>query len=519
MLFREKKKILFILAFVSMLFFYIDKVEAATENTATIKNRFAGSIVLEDRYFDKLYWYIDPVSQERYLLKNGDTLSRLLKNLSTGISDKDLAKLPNSDNNDAIDWEMTQKLKGSFLLQVENNGQIWYLNPLDQKIYSIDNGKNGLETLKNLALKLDEEKLSLFTINENLKVKTPDAPAIDFSIYWNVWDRLKMDHFNADSLSDVDRFYGSLTGMAEAMDDPYTQFFTPEGNQYFQENLEGSIEGIGAMVDIVDGIFTIVSPLENSPAQISGIKAKDQVLSVDGKNIFGFSLEKSISLIRGPKDTIVELEVFRPDTKETFVVPIKRNQIEIPYVESEILDKDIAYIKINMFSENMIAEFNKAKEATINENTRGVIIDLRNNPGGYTTVVRKLSDYWLAPGDKIYSEKYSDSTYMYTAYSEAEIKLPTVILINSGTASAAEIFTAALSEHDLAQTVGETSFGKGTGQSLENFSDGSALKYTVFEWLTPLNNSVGEIGLEPDFVVSNYEKNDLQLLKAKSLLK
>lgn len=515
----KMKLLFFVFIFTSVLLIYTNAAQASPENKDIFKSRFSGSIVMEDRHFDTLYWYIDPQAQEKYLLKDGVTLSRLIKNISIGISNENLNKLPSIDTENNVDWNITNRLKGQFLLQVENNGQVWYLNPLDQKTYKIANGKDGLDTLKNLALELDTEQLSLFETNDNLKTKITAMPEVDFSIYWDVWNRLKMDHLNSASSTDIERFYDSLKGMTEGMNDPYTQFFTPQNNELFQGSLDGSIEGIGAIVDVVDGIFTIVSPLKDSPAEKAGLQANDQVLSVDGVDIRNFKIDDSIYLVRGPKGTTVKLEIHRPKTKKTFFVSVKRDVIDIPFVEYEKLENNIAYIKINMFSDDMIDEFDIAKEAVIDNKTKGIIIDLRNNPGGYTSIVRKLSDFWLSPGDKIYSEKYSNYSHIYTAYSKPEINMPTIILTNQGTASASEIFTAALREHGLAQVVGDTTFGKGTGQALENFSDGSALKYTVFEWLTPMNNSIQDVGIKPDYFVENNEKSDLQLLKAQNLLK
>lgn len=512
------KNLVFIFSFAAVLFICTAPAQAATEDDETIRQRYSGSVVIEDRKFEKLYWYIEPNTQEKYLLKNGDTLSRIIKNISRGIDNDNLNKLPTNDEQENIDWQLTHRLRGNFLLQVEEGGQVWYLNPLDQKLYAIANGKEGLETLQNLAIELDKEKLNLFAENKELNIRVPAMPAVDFSIYWDVWNSLKMDHYKAETLNDVDRFYGSLKGMADALGDSYTQFFTPQNNQFFQENLEGSVEGIGAIVDVVDDVFIIVSPLNESPAKKAGLESRDQVLSVDGIDIKGFSAEDTISLIRGQKGTNVKLEIYRPSTKKTFFVDITRDRVDVPFVEYEKLDNNIAYIKIHMFTEDIVTEFKKAREAVIDEKTTGVIIDLRNNPGGYTTSVRQIAALWLDPGDKIYSEQYRDIKRIYTAYSDAEIKLPTVILTNQGTASASEIFTGALKDHGLAQTVGETSFGKGSGQTIRSFSDGSALKYTIFEWLTPLDNSVEGKGLEPDFEIKNTPKNDLQLLKAKKLL-
>jgi carboxyl-terminal processing protease len=273
------------------------------------------------------------------------------------------------------------------------------------------------------------------------------------------------------------------------------------------------------MVETLEDVLMIISPLNGSPAQKAGLQAQDQIWIVDDVDIRGFTLDDAVALIKGEAGTTVILEIYRPSTNETFKVSIIREEINLPNVESKKLDNNIAYIKINIFSINLKNEFDSARAKVVDGSTDGLIIDLRNNPGGYTNSAVQLADYWLPEGALIMQEKFPEQTFQYTSRIDREINIPTIILVNEGSASASEIFTSALDENNVAQVVGQTTFGKGTGQSIQNFPDGSALKFTVFEWLTSDSKSLQDVGLVPDYVVENTLYSDEQLKKAKELLR
>lgn len=488
-------------------------------NAEEIRNLYAGSVVVEDNGYNQDYWYVDPDEKVRYYLSDGISVSRLLRKQGEGIGNKVLAKIPQNRDQQNADYDLVHKYRGHILLQVETDGSAWYINPLDDLRYHIENGKAGLETLQDLAIQISSPRLNAIpeATDTSLTKKTRDA--IDFDMFWQVQNTLKNYYYQPDKITDLDMFYGSLKGLANSLDDPYTEFFTPRNKQDFQNRLEGSVEGIGAYVDIKDGRFIIISPLENSPAKAAGLLPNDQVLLVDGRDIKGWLLEDAIAIIRGPSGTKVTLKIYRSSTDRTFEVTIVRAKVETPNIESKTIDGDISYIKVNIFSQDLPQEFASAVNQTINDKTRGVIVDLRNNPGGYTSSALNLAEYWLSPNQLIVRENYKNHSQNFNASAEPKIKLPTVILVNSGTASASEIFTLALSKNNLAQTVGETSFGKGTGQSLVNFEDGSALKYTIFEWFGPQDTSVEGKGITPDFVVEYNPNVDMQLQKAKTLFR
>lgn len=481
-------------------------------NADQIKQTYSGSFLVEDNNFDHHYWYIDPDTQERYLIKDGVSVSRLLKKIGVATHDKELDKI-------STDHNAGYEKRGEILIQVDKNGEAWYVNPIDLKKYYIQNGKDGFATIQNLALDISAIKLNAIPITDDPDFVLHSDSDINFSMYDAVKETLKNNFFKPDKVNDLNLFYGSLKGMADSLGDPYTTFYTPQKNTDFQDKLEGQVEGIGAMVDTIDGIFTIISPLDGSPAAQAGIKPDDQVLYVDGTDISGYLLEDATALIKGQAGTDVTLTIYRPSENKTFDVTITRAQIKVQNVSGKILENNIAYIKINMFSLNTKSEFDNIKKNLLTDDVKGLIIDLRNNPGGYTDPSINIADYFLPEGVPIFFEDFPNITYQYTSRIDKEINIPTIILINKGTASAAEIFSSALKENNVAQIVGETSFGKGTGQSLQNFSDGSALKYTIFEWKTPKRNSIQTVGIKPDYTVKNTDYSDLQLQKALELLK
>lgn len=520
------KRIIFLpLWLIAMTFLVIHPVKAVTfiisdgPNAQQIKDMYAGSILQNNDGYNKNYWYVDPATQAKYFIKDDVTMLRLVRSLGIGINNSNLNKLPQKRIDKKVDYALVNKYRGSFLLQTQDNNTAWYLNPLDNLLYKIEGGKVGLKTLQNLAIDIDSTKLNAIAVTKNLNYNKTSVDPINFDMFWQVQNTLKSDYYQPDKVSDSDMFYGSLKGIANSLNDPYTEFFTPKANHGFQDKLAGAVEGIGAYVDIINGKFTIISPLDNSPAKTAGLLPNDQVLTVDGTDISGWLLDNTINLIKGPKGSTVKLKIYRPTTTETFEINIIRDRVTIPTVIAKKLDNNIAYFKIGLFSQDLPALFFDAKNQTIKDDTKGVIIDLRNNPGGYTNSAIDLAQYWVPINKLILRENYSNRSENFNSTKNPSINLPTVVLINQGTASASEIVTLALSKNNLAKVVGEKSFGKGTGQNLVAFEDGSALKYTVFEWFGPQDTTIQGTGITPDFIVQNTGAIDLQLQKAIDLLK
>ncbi|MBU1203149.1 PDZ domain-containing protein [Patescibacteria group bacterium] len=511
----KQKVFIFSLSFFGLIVFaqFAKAVTVAIgPNASEIKQTYVGSFLVEDNNFQHRYWYIEPTSQERYLIKDGVSVSKLLKKIGEATHNIELDKI-SSDYNKAYDN------RGEILIQVDEKGEAWYINPIDLKKYYLQNGKDGFATIQKLALDISTVKLNAIPITKDPEFDLNSDFDINFGMYNTVKETLKNNFFKPDKVKDLDLFYGSLKGMSDSLGDQYTTFYTPNKNTQFKERLEGQVEGIGAMVDTINGLFTIISPLEGSPAQRVGLLPDDQVLFVDGVDISGYLLEDATELIKGPAGTEVTLNVYRPSENKYFDLTITREKIQVQNVSAKMLNNNIAYIKINMFSLNTKSEFDNIKNNFIKDDTRGIIIDLRNNPGGYTDPSVNIADYFLPEGVPIFFEEFPNISYQYTSRIDKEIDIPTVILVNGGTASAAEIFSSALQENGRAQLVGQLTFGKGTGQSLQNFADGSALKYTIFEWLTAKRNSIEDVGITPDYIVENNPYSDLQLQKALDLLK
>ncbi|PLX25531.1 hypothetical protein C0580_02305 [Candidatus Parcubacteria bacterium] len=480
-----------------------------------IKERYAGSIVVANNPFTDQYWYVEPDSQERLLIKNGVTVSRLLKNFATEISTEELNKLPENLESPNVDYNLVHKFKGQFL---QNNDEYWYVNTLDGYRYKIQNGEEGFDTLKDLALDISVDRLNAIKKSTNPNFASEERE-VNFAIYESTMRILKNNYYNSNDIDNKEMFYGSLEGLVSSLDDPYTQFFSPRDKENFEEQIEGELEGIGAMVETSNGVLTVISPLDDSPAQKAGLLPQDQIWYVDSTDIRGFTVEDAVELIKGPSGTTVVLDIYRPSTGKYFKMTITRAKIETPSVTGQILDDNIVYLGLHMFSSSAPKELEEKMAQLIDQNTKGIILDLRNNPGGYTNSAFSIADHWLDSGDIIFQEKYPHKTFVFKDKQDREIDLPTVILVNKGTASASEILTSALKNHQAAIVVGDTTFGKGTGQTVQTFVDGSAIKYTVFEWLDSNDKNINGSGIEPDYPIQNTASQDVQLQKAKTLLR
>lgn len=519
-----KKNILLVAGLMVLIFLFPRTSQAQIiiydgPDAVQIRNLYAGSVVVLNDGYNKDYYYIEPQTQEKYYIRDDVTLLKMMRRLGRTIGAKNLPALPQNKTDKNANYNLVNKWRGNFLLQTDDNNTAWYINPLDNLRYKIEGGKNGLKTLQDLAINIANVQLNAINNVKNPTFTKNSTNEINFETFWQVQNTLKKNYYQPDKITDLGLFYGALQGLAEALHDPYTVFFTPQSKKNFDNRLEGSLEGIGAYVDIKNGKFTIISPLENSPAKLAGLLPNDQVLLVDNTDITGWLLEDTVNIIKGPSGTSVKLKIYRPATDATFELSIIRAKINIPTVESKKLDNNLAYFKFSIFSQDLPAQFAQARNSVMDGKTKGVIIDMRNNPGGFTSSAISLAEAWVPKDKLILRENYSNRSENFVAQSNDDINLPTVILINSGSASASEIFTLALSKNNLAKVVGEKSFGKGTGQSIVNFEDGSALKYTVFEWFGPKDSYIEGQGIAPDFVVQNTDNRDLQLEKAESLLR
>lgn len=367
----------------------------------------------------------------------------------------------------------------------------------------------------------------IVTLDKAVVENQQSSQKVDFSLYWKVWDLLKDKYVDTEQLDANKLLYGSINGMLRATGDSYTSFLSPEENKRFNEEIEGSFEGIGAELGIKNGILTIIAPLEGTPAEKAGLRAGDKIIDINGKPAQEMTLEGAVEQIRGPKNTEVTLTIFREGEDSTRDIKVQRNVIDVKSVKLEHKSADIAYIKISRFGDDTTREFSAAISNVINKKSKGIILDLRNNPGGYLEGAVDIASKMIPKGKIVVIEENGDKSKenLYARGGDVISDLETVILINEGSASASEILAGALRENrDNTTLVGKKSFGKGSVQELIKLPQGTAAKITVARWLTPNGNQINEQGISPDVEVEltndDYEKNkDPQLDKALELLK
>jgi carboxyl-terminal processing protease len=324
---------------------------------------------------------------------------------------------------------------------------------------------------------------------------------LDFSLYWQVWDILKEKYVDSNRLDANKLFYGSIKGMLAATGDPYTTFFDPEENKKFHQEIKGSFEGIGAEVGMKNGVITIIAPLDDSPAQKAGIRSGDKILKVGDRSTAEMTIEEAVDLMRGTRGTQVVLTVFHEGDTETQEITITRDLIQIKSVKSEIKESDIAYIQISQFGDETEKEFNLAIKNVINNQTRGLVLDLRDNPGGYLDSSVRMASRMIPVGKVVVVEESGDGKQnkLYTRGGDVLSHLKTVVIINEGSASASEILAGALRDNrDNVTLVGEHSFGKGSVQEFVDLPEDTAVKITVAKWLTPKGDQINEKGITPD---------------------
>ncbi|MFA6604171.1 MAG: S41 family peptidase [Patescibacteria group bacterium] len=345
---------------------------------------------------------------------------------------------------------------------------------------------------------------------------------VDFNEYWNVWQMLKQKHVSKKA-TDLDLFYGSLAGMVNSLGDPYSVFFDPKFASQFASELSGTFEGIGAELGVKNGQPTVIAPLPGTPAEKAGLMAGDKILTIDGVDTLNMALEDAVSRIRGEKGTTVKLLIGRKDSSENKELSIVRGTIYVESVKWRLEKKGsrrVGIITISRFNEDTTAKFREAVQALLLEAPDGVILDLRNNPGGFLDSAVDVAGEWVFH-DTIVKEKMADGEIIENKSSGIArlADLPTIVLVNRGSASASEIVAGALQDHVKARIIGETTFGKGSVQDYTEFPDGSALKLTVALWLTPKDRVIDKDGIEPDDIVvlttEDYENDrDPQLDRA-----
>jgi len=339
----------------------------------------------------------------------------------------------------------------------------------------------------------------------------------NFSLYETVLDVVKTKYIG--QINYLDLLYGTIKGAVAGLGDPYTSFSTPAENNEFFSSLNGTYEGVGVEIDFVGSRLLVVATLEGSPAEAAGLQPKDEILAVGGQVVTGMTLGQAVSLIQGPRGSEVVLTILRAGSEQPQDLKLVRQVVKVASVRLEIKD-NIATLRISKFGSDTEALFNKAVARILSEGAKGIVVDVRNNPGGFLDVGVKVANEFL-PGGLIVEERFKDGKVTpFSADGNGKLKdIPVTVLVDGGSASAAEIVAGALRDNKRGQLIGETTYGKGSVQEVEEFGDGSALRITVAHWYTPSGVSISEGGLKPDIVVKASAEGDSQLDKAISELK
>lgn len=336
-----------------------------------------------------------------------------------------------------------------------------------------------------------------------LTLRGNDGPA-NFDVFWQAWNTIDENFIDRDVLTSKELTYGAINGLVQSLgDEGHTAFLTPEQLDAQQRSISGSFSGIGAQLGVDDGLPIIVAPFDGSPAALAGVKAGDIIISVDGADISALSVSAIAEKIRGPEGTEVTITFFRPATETTLEITIVRGEINIPAVDwTMIPDTDIGLLRLTRFSANAQEEVVAALTAMQEIDAQGIIVDLRNNPGGLLTQAVAVTSQFLVDGNVLQQENAQGERVLFPVEEGGVAPtIPLVALINPGTASSSEIFAGAIQDHQRGTVIGETTFGTGTVLQTYELSDGSALLLGTSQWLTADGRLIRKQGITPDIVV------------------
>lgn len=339
-----------------------------------------------------------------------------------------------------------------------------------------------------------------------------DKGELDFSLFWKVWDALNVSYYDKEKLIPANMVYGAIEGMVSAVGDPYTVFLPPDKNKVVQEDLQGSFEGVGIQIGFKGNQLAVIAPLPGSPAEKVGVKAGDFIVGIKDeekgieRGTVGINLADAVGAIRGPAGSKVVLTLLREGGSQPIVVEITREAIDVPSVELSFEgDGKVAHIKLLKFGGETQGEWEDAVTEIVKKpEVKGIVLDLRNNPGGYLQGAVDISGEFLKTGKVVVIEERAGAKNDYVVEGVGRfLNIPLVVLVNGGSASASEILSGALRDNNRAKIVGETTFGKGTIQEPQQINGGAGLHITIARWLTPDGTWVNEVGLKPDLEVKD----------------
>ncbi len=349
----------------------------------------------------------------------------------------------------------------------------------------------------------------------------------DASVLWNTIDLLKQNYYAISGVSDQDLIYGAAAGATAAVGDPYTVFFKPTDAQKFSQDLNGNFGGIGAEIGMQQDQIVIIAPLKDNPAEKAGLKAGDQILKIDATSTANITTDEAVQLIRGPIGSTVDLLIMRQGWKAPKDFIITRDNVVVPTLDWKMLPGNIADFQLYNFNANAALLFYNDTLSALLQGAKGMVLDLRDNPGGYLDVATQIAGWFVDRGQPVVQERMRDNPKPDVTLAngnQALATMPMVVIVNGGSASAAEILAGALRDDRGIKLVGEQTFGKGSVQELEDLPDGSELKVSIAEWLTPKGYTINKVGLKPDYVVPITDADaaaskDPQLDKALQVLK
>jgi carboxyl-terminal processing protease len=369
----------------------------------------------------------------------------------------------------------------------------------------IDLYRNITETLQNK-----------YTLTGELKSEYKE---VDVNILWEAWSTIEKEYISSD-IDRQDLVYGAVKGMVSSLNDPYTNFLTPTDTQEYQKSNEGIYEGIGATLRQEGSYVVIETVMDKSPAQKAELKSADVIMEVDKVDMENKTVFETVSVIRGTAGTKVELKIWRQSTQKELVIEITREKIDIDNVEFEKVDSNIGKVLIHKFTEGDVSTFNSLWDSVVKEiqdsGVKKLVIDLRNNPGGYVSSVEYILGDFIPNGSVIFMEENKGGIKIEHKVDRTGrlLDIPIVVLVNEGSASASEIFTGAIQDYNRGKVIGMKTVGKGVEQKILSLSDGSMLQVVFQKWLTPKGRNITKKEpIVPEIIEEDYKKQDEKALE------
>jgi carboxyl-terminal processing protease len=339
----------------------------------------------------------------------------------------------------------------------------------------------------------------------------PETQNVDFALFWSVFETLPQKFLDKSAIDSQKLLYGAISGMVRSLGDPYTAFLDPKQNEAIKSELAGSYEGVGIQIGFNrEKRLVVIAPLKGTPAAAVGLAPRDLILKIDKRETFDLSLPEAVDLIRGPAGSRVKLVLQHENADKTFEVEIERAKIDVKSVEIDFVDGrggQVAIIKVSRFGDKTDSEWDSAVSQILQKGVRGVVVDMRNNPGGLLSSSVHLASEFIK--GTVVKQEFADGSLGSIAVDHTGklLTLPVAVLVNGGSASASEIFAGAIQDGRRGKIVGEKTFGKGTVQDVVDFAGGSGLHVTIAKWLTPKGTSINGTGITPDVIIEQTQED------------